>query len=231
MTAFDGTNPGDQMPNEWLATGIVRYIDDPYSDEALAEKEKAYIDLGPVDMDACLGADTTGALIKRPVHDELYFEKFYGNNKAPSGVIEASKLFANAARLILGEERYLKSGIDLTYRRDLVKPGTRQVGLRPHDDNYHNNDSPTGHRKLRLIGLLCNVMPTILMQGGFKTDNLDADGGISSVRRLNKRFHREPIPAGRLVLIPPAMLHDSGRAPADTEGPIERVFMRWWLSF
>ncbi len=214
------------MPEDWATTSVVRYVDDPFSEEALGETDKTWIDLGPIDVDRC---DTIrGGRIK--VEGEVDLASTMPVSSP--AMISAHQLFLNASRLILGERRFKGSEIDLTKRYSEVEPGSRQVGGRPHVDGYQNYPADFNflkNRSLRLVGLACNVLPTILLNGATTRKQLYDSGDLVSIGGLNKRFSRMPIPTGRLILIPPAMLHDSMYAPSDVDTPIDRRFLRWHL--
>jgi len=113
-----------------------------------------------------------------------------------------------------------------------VNPGSRQVGGRPHIVGYQNNSpefNPRENSSLRLVGLACNVLPTVLLNGATSENHLMDNGDLRSTRGLYKRYNKMPMPTGRLILIPPAMLHESVYAPSDVDAPIDRHFLRWHL--
>ncbi len=210
-----------QIPEEWLATTIVQHIEDPYSEAAFAEAEKPLIDLGELDMNACvhLPYDTHDNL--RPHIKEQYNDVRIPDDTPPE-LVRAHNLFFDAARKILTPEQYEAAAVDFTYRRSDVDKGAMPIGQRPHVDGYRGPD-----KQLRLLAIACSALPTIALQGSVKTKHLRENGELENLR-LRARLRCEPIPTGRLVLLAPALLHDIPRA---TEFTPNRLFLRWHLSF
>lgn len=206
------------IPRDWLDTSVVRHVDDPYSVEALAEAEKTSIDLGYIDMTACV--EGRGGSIKyRGVEAMISAD-------LPEGLITAHHLFVDAAQRILSRERYLDSNIDFTYRSNPVPPGGRQVGGRPHLDGLSSNFGGTS--RLRLLGIACDALPTTLLQGPLKPELLRPNGELENLMIL-KRLRKVSAPISRLTLMPPSLLHDATRDDTGTHEPTSRLFMRWHL--
>lgn len=209
-----------QIPEEWLATTIVQHIEDPYSEAAFAEEEKPLIDLGELDIDACVHLPFDEYDNLRP------YIKRYNDVRIPEGtppeLVRAHNLFFDAARRILTPEQYEAAAVDFTYRRSDVDKGAMPIGQRPHIDRYPDPD-----KQLRLMAIACNSLPTIALQGSLKPQHLRPNGWLENLR-LQSRLRREPIPTSRLVLLAPALLHDTCRA---TEFTPNRLFLRWHLSF
>jgi hypothetical protein len=205
------------MPAAWLDSSVVRHIDDPFSANALAEPFKSSIDLGEIDMEGCFGMHI--APLKVAGGEARLFPSL------PEGQIAAHQMFIDAARLILGESRYEQATINFTYRDNPVAPGSRQLGIRPHVDGK----KPTDAGQLRVVGVACSSLPTVRFQGAIRPDQLGTRGDLAAVRSLRK-LTPDPVPLSHLVLLPPSLLHDSGRADREATEPTPRLFLRWHLT-
>ena len=204
------------IPNGWEETSVARYIDDPYSAAALAETHKTYIDLGPVAMDAC--TDSMPGVLKN-----WGKEPNIPNDVSPE-LRSTHERFIAASRVILGEQRFLRSSMSFTHRYG----GQNQAVLRPHlDGTIFEAQRANRLQMLRLVGIACTAPTTTLFQGSLSLESLDEHGSLKSLRNLGKRFKREPLPADRLILMAPATLHEGVHASSATE---HRLFMRWFLS-
>lgn len=206
------------MPVDWSTTSVVRFLDSPHSDDALAERNKTYIDLGPVVMDYETAGESFSGDIKLRGDTEVRIPE----NISP-GLVKAHQLFADATYQILGEEKFEQAKISFGQRRSRVQKGGTQVATRPHIDGQYRTRSPN-EEELVLVGLATNAMPPILLNGEIKPESLSDDGKLMSVRALYKRFTKEPVPTSRLIVTGPSMLHESGRAEHSDQN---RLFWRW----
>lgn len=88
-----------KMPRDWAKSSVAIHVNDPFSEAALGEAEKTWIDLGPVDIDAC-DTEESGRI---KVEGEAALATTIPESS--SAMISAHHLFLNASRLILGERR------------------------------------------------------------------------------------------------------------------------------
>lgn len=204
-----------EIPDEWLASSVMRHASHPFSDEALSEKYKSWFDVGPVDMNLAaqdIKLKEAGEIPNIPVHMQ-------------SIVDNPHQLFINASRRLMGSAMFERSTISFNYRASSVGKGAMQVASRPHIDEYLEDVDGPEAQQLRLVGFACNALPPDLLQGALSRSSLEY-GRLVSLHNLGKRFNREPIPISRLIIADPALLHVATRA---TEPVQVRKFMRWHL--
>lgn len=207
-----------ELPETWAQTSPVRFIDAPYSDEAFAEEEKTFIDVGPIVMDYNASEENHSGILKRG--GELSTNIL---EATPAGLVEAHNLFLDAARVIVGEEKFASAEVGFTERRSRVEKGGSQIATRPHIDGAFRRQKPD-EKQLILVGFASSEAPPILLNGGLEPESLTDDGRLISVRALFKRFTPEPIPASHLIITGPTMLHMSGKAE---EAAVDKLFWRW----
>jgi len=213
------------MPHEWQSTTVVRHLDAPYSDEALAVPHKDWIDVCAVDFvgfqPAPNGYGDNRERVKQSGQD-------FDVSTHPLQYHKAHKAFMTAARLILGDEKFLDSEIDFDHAYTHLDEGQVHSFDEPHMDGTHP-DLLGDKKLLRLVGVAMNEVQCGVWQGAVKKQ----DFGIKGTHLLNgrvkaRKLHYEQIPTNRLAIFGPALIHFGQAAPREIE---QRHVLRWQLFF
>ncbi len=200
---------------DWADTTVIKFIEDPFSEEALAEAIKTHIYLGKISLGNST-AITNGILKEIDADASIPAQE-------PASLVHAHHMFLDAALLILGNENFRLSRVKFLQR--LNNPGSqiRSVNTsKPHLDGIQRGETtPT----LRLIGIASNLDPTVILQGPTSHDDF-TDKGFLRDGASEEKFIIELLPASQLVLLSPSVLHK--RNPS-LDITTRRDFLRWQL--
>ncbi len=204
------------LPAEWAESTIVRHFADPYSNKALAESRQDWIDLDPVALDQ-----------ESEAEDERYhFEELdRGVDVAELDYPEAHNLFFESMRRLLRPEELQSATVTFIQMQSVLRRGDTRTQDANHIDGSFS-DPRSANPRLRLTGIACNILPTVVVQGGYKRSDFHYLGDDYFYLPSERHRHsEETIPIGRLVLLGPAAVH---RAQPATED-VTRRFLRWSL--
>lgn len=211
-----------EIPVAWENTSVVRNLEAPYSDEALAEPVKSWIDVDDVDFSNAPHVGLHGPATN-------YVIKEFGDDidlRMSSEPEEYHMMFIDAATAILGQERFGKSKIYFTHWSSDLSQGQHFTFDVPHLDGGLPDEDTQGDQ-LRLVGTATNAVATAILQGGLTRE--DFKFGTSELKRSvleEGRLTETSLPLSRLVIMSPATLHHARRAKSRV--PL-RHFLRWQL--
>lgn len=212
------------LPAEWEATSVVRHLDSPYSEEALAEPVKSWIEVGNIDF------STVPHVGLHSLHENNYAIKECNDdiNLSIGSQLEGLHLmFTGAAKTVLGLERFNRSQIYFTHWSSDLSPGQHFTVTTPHlDGGLPAQDAD--YSVLRLIGVAFNAVPTVVLQGELTRDDFRNGSELDPVVLDQERLTEAELPLSKLVIMSPATLHHARKARERV--PI-RHFMRWQLWF
>lgn len=209
------------LPQGWQQTNVVRHIDAPFSDEALAEPVQQWIDLGP--------ANTEGLPV--PTHDDTSWvvkragqELDLSAQQGPYAPLHAR--FFSAARAILGHERYMSSSVRARHASAALEPGQTHTYPTPHRDAWEAPATPGGLPVMRLIGVVCGEVGLRVVQGGYDRQDFRGRNYLPADRTAIQEAVE--VPPNRLLILSAAAVHFAQPAPQ----PIgRRHFLHWPLYF
>jgi hypothetical protein len=207
-------------PTGWAQGSFVRHLKDPFSDAALAEPVKKYVDVGEVRI----GRSRThfpqvypgGHEIKKPGHD-IQFPP-----DEPGELLDMHGLFIAYAKKLVGRATYLSSSLDFVHHVEDLEPGHDHRISTPHLDGVTHK--PHG-KVIRLVGIAVNVLPPVILQGSIHKNEL-VDNDLCYHPDNEHRFQKELLPIFRLILVSPATLHAGQLAPTYIPN---RHFLRYQL--
>lgn len=219
-----------QLPDGWEKSTVVQFLDAPYSDEALAQPVKTWIDAAELDLAGLPPGDQSwawGRTIKAPganfypsAHPELY--------------VPLHTSFTDAARQILGEQLYSQANIYFDHSSSHLRPGQTFTFDEPHLDGTMPGasrvDTSFGDEQLelKLFGVAFNAAGSDVWQGSTYPSDYTGDSGTHLKPGVieARGLEHDQLPTDRLIIAPPSLLHAAH--PADEYIPM-RHFLRWQL--
>lgn len=206
---------------------IARYMNDPYSDTALADSDRQWNNLGNFDMS---NLPNEGCMPGK----HLFWEGL-GNLDYKFENPEIKKMHQiveNAAKIILPEEFRDKVKIYFDHMSANLTSGTNFTFEEPHIDGSFplSKEDP----QLRMFAVITNAVPTGIYKGSFSKEDFKKNQYGNQSNLLNhkvideKNLEIAELPLETLVLLSPSTVHFAQLAKNDI--PI-RHFLRWQLQY
>lgn len=220
------------LPETWRNSVVVRHVDEPYSDAALAEEVKDWIEVATLDI--------TDFVKPNPFLIPRFTIKQPGSDFDPSSqevmYEDAHQLFMDAARKILGPDRLFDARIFFDHASAHLAPGETHTFSEPHLDGTmpggfnEGQMMSTGHsgKGMTLIGMVASGVATATLQGSVDRDDFGGEPRthLKSGVRKRKGLEKVDMPLNTLVIMAPSTVHYGQPAHDWIEN---RNLLRWQL--